>query len=104
MSRRDGELEKRPERVIILDANDPMTEVHGRFVWQDEHDRVVDEVRKQAFMDGYAAGQHEGAQKLAAPIQIELCRRRTLAANVKGGLLIVAAVCILLMLPVLLGS
>ena len=114
MSRRDGELEKRPERVIILDADDPMTEVHGRFVWQDEHDRVVDEVRTQAFMDGYAAGQRDVAQKPAAPVQIaqkpaapvqiEFHRRRTFAANIKLGLLIVAAVCILLMLPVLLGS
>jgi hypothetical protein len=101
MSRRDGELEKRPERVIILDADDPMTEIHGRFVWQEEHDRVVDEVREQAFLDGYAAGQHEIAAEQSSPVQVELHRRRTLASKIRLGLLVLAAACIVLMLPVL---
>ena len=102
MSRRDGELEKRPERVIILDADDPMTEIHGRFVWQEEHERVVDEVRQQAFLDGYAAGQQEAAAQQSAPVQVEFHRRRTLASKLRLGLLVLAALCIVLMLPVFL--
>ena len=101
MSHGDGGLEKRPERVIMVDADDPMTEIHGRFVWQDEHDRVVDEVRQQAFMDGYAAGQQEVAARQSAPVQVELRSRRTAAAKLRLGLLILAAVCVLLMLPFL---
>ena len=101
MSRRDGELEKRPERVIIVDADNPMTEIHGRFVWQEEHDRVVDEVRQQAFMDGYAAGLEEVATRQSAPVQVELRSRRTAAAKLRLGLLVLAAVCIALMLPFL---
>lgn len=33
MSRDHDEVVKRPERVVILDSDDPMTEIHGRFVW-----------------------------------------------------------------------
>ena len=103
MSRRDGGLEKRPERVIIVDADDPMTEIHGRFVWQDEHDRVVDEVRQQAFMDGYTAGLEEAAARQWTPVQVELRSGRTAAAKFRLCLLILAAVCILLLLPFLLN-
>src|SRR5690348_9573962 len=56
VSRDHDELAPRPERVIILDADDPMTEIHGKFVWQEEHERVVDAVSRQAYADGYRAG------------------------------------------------
>jgi hypothetical protein len=100
MARSDDEIRRRPERVIILDADDPMTEVEGRFVWQEEHDRVVEEVRRQAFADGYSAGQRD-AQAQAAPVQLELRRRREMTWPLKLAILALAVICVLLALPVI---
>ena len=104
MSRRDDELEKRPERVIIVDADDPMTEIHGRFVWQEEHDRVVEDVRRQAFADGYSTGRADVSSEQPVAMQVGLRRRRTLASRIRLGLLILAVVCLLLTLPIILSS
>ena len=104
MSRRDDEFEKRPERVIIVDADDPMTEIHGRFVWQEEHDRVVEEVRRQAFADGYSTGSRDASAEEPATMQVGLRRRRTFASRIRLGLLILAAVCLFLALPIILSS
>jgi len=100
MARSDDEIQRRPERVIILDADDPMTEIEGRFVWQEEHDRVVEEVRRQAFADGYSAGQRD-AQAQPSPVQVEFRRRRTLAWPIKIAILALAVICLLLVLPVI---
>ena len=104
MSRRDDELEKRPERVIIVDADNPMIEIHGQFVWQEEHDRVVEEVRGQAFADGYSTGHRDASAQQPATMQVELHRRRTLASHIRLALLVLAAVCLLLVLPIILSS
>ena len=101
MSRSDAEHEKRPERVIILDADDPMKEIHGRIVWQEEHDRVIDETRRQAFADGYAAGHQDASSTPPSPVQLGPRRRLTVASRIKLSLLILAAICLLLVLPVL---
>ena len=100
MARSDDEIQRRPERVIILDADDPMTEVEGRFVWQEEHDRVVEEVRRQAFADGYSAGQRD-AQSQLGPVQLELRRRRGISSTLKIAILALAVICVLLALPVI---
>ncbi|WP_370617679.1 hypothetical protein [Mumia sp. Pv 4-285] len=71
MARADEPL-KRPDRVIILDANDPMVEIEGRIVWQEEHDRVVEETRLAAYRDGYDAGWRDAA---ARPVTVEVKRR-----------------------------
>lgn len=98
MSRDHDELARRPERVVIVDADDPMTEVHGRFVWQEEHDRVVEEVRRQAFAEGYAAGLQEAQ---GTPVQFELRRRRTVGDRVRLVVLVMLALLVVLMLPVI---
>jgi ferric-dicitrate binding protein FerR (iron transport regulator) len=100
MARSDDGIQRRPERVIILDAEDPMTEIEGRFVWQEEHDRVVEEVRRLAFADGYSAGQRD-AQAQAAPAQLELRRRRGIYPTIKIAILALAVICVLLALPVI---
>ena len=101
MALSDDEIQRRPERVIILDADDPMTEIKGRFVWQEEHDRVVEEVRRQAFAEGYSAGQRDAAQGQPSPVQIEFRRRRGLAWALKIAILTLAVICLLLVLPVI---
>ena len=98
MSRDHDELAPRPERVIILDADDPMTEIHGRFVWQEEHDRVVDAVSRQAYADGYRAGLQAAE---SAPVQVQLRWRRTLADHLRLVVLVMLALLVLLMLPII---
>jgi hypothetical protein len=100
MARSDDEIRRRPEHVIILDADDPMTEVEGRFVWQEEHDHVVEEVRRKAFADGYSAGQRD-AQAQTAPVQLELRHRRGISPTLKIAILALAVICVLLALPVI---
>jgi len=98
MSSGRDELSRRPERVIILDADDPMTEIYGRFVWQEEHDRVVDAVRLQAYAEGYEAGRNAA---LSAPVQVSWRRRRTLRDRIRLTLALLLALFVLLMLPVI---
>ncbi len=99
MAQDHEELSKRPDRVIILDADDPMTEVHGRFVWLDDHERVLNEVRREAFDDGYRAGLHE-AQALVVGRR---SGRRGLLGYARLGLLILLLLLVLLMLPIVLS-
>jgi hypothetical protein len=42
--------------VVILDADNPMTEIRGRFVWVEEHARVVDAARGAAYAEGLGMG------------------------------------------------
>ena len=101
MALSDDEIRRRPERVIIVDADDPMTEIEGRFVWQEEHDRVVEEVRRRAFAEGYSAGQRDAAQAQPSSVQIKFHRRRGLAWPLKIAILVLAVICLLLVLPVI---
>jgi hypothetical protein len=99
MSRDHDELSKRPDRVVILDVDDPMTEVHGEFVWKDEHDRVIEEARRQAFAEGYEAGLRDRA---AEPVHVRLKRARSLRGYVRLGVLVLLGLLVLLMLPIVL--
>lgn len=96
---RDDDVSQRPERVVIVDADDPMREIHGRFVWADEHERVVDEVRRRAFAEGFEAGLRDRPSK---PVEIRLRRRRTAWSYVTMAVLIMLGLLLLLMLPVVL--
>ncbi|WP_310962476.1 hypothetical protein [Nocardioides terrisoli] len=46
----------RPKRVVIVDADDPLVEVHGEFFWREDHERLLASAREAAFKDGYAEG------------------------------------------------
>lgn len=95
------ELRRRPERVIILDADDPMREIEGRFVWQDEHERVVEETRRAAFAEGYAAGLRQSPPP-AAPtsLQVEIRRRRRWLSRLSFVVLILGLIALIIALPV----
>jgi hypothetical protein len=107
MSQREPPSRRRPERVVILDADDPMVEIHGEIVWREEHDRIVDEVSRLAFADGYAAGHRDSlaATQSQQPILIQIARRRSIFGWVRlvvlaGGLLML----LLLTLPLVVNS
>ena len=96
------EIQRRPERVIILDADDPMTEVTGRFVWQEEHERLVEEARRAAFEAGFHAGSREARRTPhQGTLRVEVRRHRSFPGRLWRGLLVVALLCLLLTLPVL---
>lgn len=46
----------RPKRVVIVDADNPLEEIHGEFFWLEDHERAVADARDAAFRDGYAHG------------------------------------------------
>jgi len=46
----------RPKRVVVVDAEDPLREIHGEFFWREDHDRIVAREREDAFRQGYADG------------------------------------------------
>ena len=47
---------KRPREVVVVDAENPMEEIHGEFFWREDHDRIVAREREDAFRQGYADG------------------------------------------------
>jgi len=46
----------RPKRVVVVDADNPMVEVHGEFFWREDHDVLLAEAQRTGFQDGYRAG------------------------------------------------
>lgn len=70
----------RPKRVVIVDADNPMEEVHGEFFWREDHERMLAEARDVAFRDGYEQGFNTAANR---PQQVTVrYRRRTLRSLV----------------------
>jgi hypothetical protein len=47
---------KRPTRVVMVDADNPMEEVRGEFFWREDHERVVAAARDEAYRAGYEDG------------------------------------------------
>ena len=93
----DSEKLDRPDRVIILDADNPMTEIRGRFVWVEEHARVVEAARRAAYAEGFADGCSLAGNSRRAARCPRTLRSRASRAFVLG--LLVLPV---LMLPVIL--
>lgn len=46
----------RPKRVVIVDADNPMEEIHGEFFWREDHERALAAEREAAFREGYEKG------------------------------------------------
>lgn len=66
----------RPKRVVIVDADDPMTEIHGEFFWREDHDQILAEARQHAYEQGFGDGAR--SQQLRTPV---LVTRRRLRAR-----------------------
>jgi len=65
----------RPKRVVIVDADNPMEEIHGEFFWREDHERALAEARDAAFRDGYAQGWSDAPQD-GSPVIFRIRRRR----------------------------
>lgn len=101
MARPDEERQSRPERVVLLDADNPMVEIHGRIVWQEEHDRVVEETWREAYAEGYDDDRRDMASQ---PLRIEFRRRRSFVHRVRMIILMIGILIVLLMLPVVIQN
>lgn len=98
MFRHEDPAKRKPERVVILDADDPMVEIHGEIVWREEHDRVVEEARQQAYEDGYAAGERDAlSEQRLQPVQIDVRRRRAVWYRIRVAVLLSVVVIVCLM-------
>jgi hypothetical protein len=64
----------RPKNVVIVDAENPLVEVHGEFFWREDHDAIVSAAREDAYRRGYADGWDEAARP-QPPAQLVLRRR-----------------------------
>jgi hypothetical protein len=82
--------------VIILDADNPMTEICGRFVWVEEHTRVVEAARGAAYAEGFA----DGCTLMAKSRQAARCPR-PLRSRARRAFVFGLLVLTVLMLPVL---
>jgi hypothetical protein len=66
----------RPRRVVIVDADNPMEEIHGEFFWREDHERIVDQERRSA----YEAGVRDGSSSRDRPITVIVRQRRRFAS------------------------
>ncbi len=93
----------RPKRVVVVDADNPLVEVHGEFYWREDHDRLVAAARDRGWQDGYAAGFIAGsrsqdvARRQPAPVQrVVLWRRPSLVRRLIAWAVLVVVVTVLL--------
>jgi hypothetical protein len=50
----------RPKNVVVVDAENPLVEVHGEFFWREDHEVLLAAAREQAFRDGFREGYASG--------------------------------------------
>lgn len=71
----------RPKNVVVVDAENPLVEVHGQFFWREDHDAIVATAREEAYRSGYAAGWTEANRRAAVP-QLVLRSRPSLTMRI----------------------
>ena len=64
----------RPKRVVIVDADNPMEEIHGEFFWREDHERALVDARDASFRDGYTHGWAD-ASRGSSRVTLRLRRR-----------------------------
>lgn len=63
----------RPKNVVVVDADDPLVEVRGEFLWREDHERIVTSAREEAYWEGYHQGRVDTA--MAEPRRREVVLR-----------------------------
>ena len=74
---------RRPSRVVIVDADNPMVEVKGEFFWREDHDAIVAAERQRAYQAGYNAGWTSATPRTEGSRMFVLRRRRTVLSRVR---------------------
>jgi hypothetical protein len=72
-----GEL-KRPSRVVVVDADNPLAEVRGEFFWREDHERAMEAARSAAYEAGYAdaLAAADPLRTGSSSIRVRVVRRR----------------------------
>jgi len=73
----------RPKRVVVVDADNPLVEIHGEFFWREDHDAMVAAARVAAYSEGYDAGRRDGQRENTGQTVV-LRRRRSLPIRIRG--------------------
>jgi len=94
-------IQPRPKRVVVVDADNPMVEVHGEFFWREDHDVLVAAARDEGYREGYGAGWSDATRRSASPQTVILRRRLSLSGRIRRVLL---GVVLLGMLLIVLGT
>jgi hypothetical protein len=68
----------RPKRVVIVDADNPLQEVHGEFFWREDHERLLASARTEAFERGYAEGVRNPGRAPNGQVIVRVRRSRSL--------------------------
>lgn len=68
----------RPKRVVIVDADNPLQELHGEFFWREDHERLLASARAEAFERGYAEGVRQVSGTPNRSVIVRVRRRRSL--------------------------
>ena len=86
------------ERVIIVDAENPMEEIHGEFFWREDHEVLLAAARDEGFRSGRAEGYREGygvgwadCARQQTPQRFVATRRRSLLGWVRLVILLMLA-------------
>jgi len=67
---------KRPTRVVMVDADDPLEEVRGEFFWREDHERAVEAARDEAYRAGYQDGlAADPRPRRTATLRVRVVRR-----------------------------
>jgi hypothetical protein len=88
---------RRPSRVVIVDADNPMVEVKGEFFWREDHDAIIATERQRAYQAGYNAGWTSAITRSQGSRLFVLRRRRTTLRRVRR---LVVGIVLLAMLTV----
>ena len=86
----------RPKNVVMVDAENPLVEVHGEFFWREDHERILADAREEAYRQGYADARAEVA-KATTTQEVVLRRRPRLVTRLLRRVILTALVASLLL-------
>jgi hypothetical protein len=93
----------RPKRVVVVDADNPLVEIHGEFFWREDHDAAIAAARAAAYRDGYGAGWNDAVSG-SMPRTISLVRRPSAASRLRRSLVWLFLVAGLLIVAMTIGQ
>lgn len=73
---------KRPREVVVIDAENPLSEIRGEFFWREDHERALADAREASYREGYQRGYEAGASRdRTGSVRIRVVRRRRLVTK-----------------------
>lgn len=88
---------QRPTRVVVVDVDDPMSEIKGEFFWREDHEQLLAQAREAAYRAGFDDGLAAGASRSGSTVRVVRVRgRRHVLARTVAALVAVTFVISLL--------